>query len=84
MSSIDRRITGVTVTYCREYKVEVPKTATTAAREKLKQLRNDAARRARGRGKAPAATPEHLRTMNTPRLVPGHRARGAGDAKTNS
>ncbi|MEU9132423.1 hypothetical protein AB0D08_30670 [Kitasatospora sp. NPDC048540] len=75
MSSIERRIAGVTVTCRREHRVEAPKAATAAAREKLKQLRNDpelgAARRASGRGQAPATTPDQLRAMNTaPRLIP--------------
>jgi integrase len=63
-NSIDRRITGVTVT-ARSHGVEVPKEATVAARKALKPLKLDPARIARGRGKAPAATPEQLRTMNT-------------------
>lgn len=63
-NSIDRRITGVTVT-ARSLGVEVPKDATKAAREALKPLKLDPKRQARGRGKAPAATPEQLREMNT-------------------
>lgn len=61
-SSIDRRITGVTVT-ARSLGVEVPKAATVAARKVLKPLRLDPARQARGRGQAAAATPEQLRRM---------------------
>lgn len=64
-NSIDRRITGVTVTARREHGVTVPKEATEAAREALKPLKNDPARISRGRGKAPAATPAHIREMNT-------------------
>lgn len=64
-NSIDRRITGVTVTARREYGVTVPKEATEAAREALKPLKNDPTRIARGRGKAPAATPAQIRAMNT-------------------
>lgn len=62
-ASIDRRITGVTVTARSEHGVEVPKAATVAARQALKPLKNDPERQARGRGKAPAATPEQLRQM---------------------
>ncbi|GAA4799432.1 tyrosine-type recombinase/integrase [Streptomyces ziwulingensis] len=62
-TSIDRRITGVTVT-ARGLGVEVPKAATVAARQALKPLKNDSERMARGRGKAAAATPEQLRQMN--------------------
>ena len=64
-NSIDRRITGVTVTARREHGVTVPKEATEAAREALKPLKVDPARIARGRGKAPAATPAQIRQMNT-------------------
>jgi integrase len=63
-NSIDRRITGVTVTLRRQHGVEVPKSATLAAREALKPLKLDPARQARGRGQAPAATPEQLRQMS--------------------
>lgn len=63
-NSIDRRITGVTVT-ARSLGIEVPKDATVAARQALKPLKLDPARQARGRGKAIAATPDNLRTMNT-------------------
>lgn len=63
-NSIDRRITGVTVT-ARSLNVEVPKDATVAARRALKPLKLDPVRLARGRGKAIAATPDNLRTMNT-------------------
>ncbi|MGW1949986.1 tyrosine-type recombinase/integrase [Streptomyces sp. NPDC001940] len=62
-NSIDRRITGVTVT-ARGLGVEVPKAATVAARQALKPLKNDPERQARGRGKASAVTPEQLRQMN--------------------
>lgn len=61
-TSIDRRITGVTVT-ARGLGVEVPKAATVAARKALKPLKNDEDRIARGRGAAKAATPEQLRQM---------------------
>ncbi|MFL4904800.1 tyrosine-type recombinase/integrase [Streptomyces sp. MMS24-I2-30] len=61
-TSIDRRITGVTVT-ARSLGVEVPKKVTTAARQALKPLKHDPERMARGRGKATAITPEHLRQM---------------------
>lgn len=63
-NTIDRRITGVTVT-ARHEGAEVPKEATAAAREALKPLKRDRARQARGRGKAVAATPDNLRAMNT-------------------
>lgn len=63
-SSIDRRITGVTVTARRPpYNVVVPKEATLAARRALKPLRLDEERQARGRGPAKAATPAHLKRM---------------------
>ncbi|MEU7680889.1 hypothetical protein [Streptomyces spectabilis] len=62
-TSIDRRITGVTVT-ARGLGVEVPKAATVAARQALKPMKNDPERMARGRGKAAAVTPEQLRQMN--------------------
>lgn len=61
-TSIDRRITGVTVT-ARGLGVEVPKEATVAARKALKPLKADEDRIARGRGAAKAATPEQLRQM---------------------
>ncbi|MET4670865.1 tyrosine-type recombinase/integrase [Streptomyces sp. PvR018] len=61
-NSIDRRITGVTVT-TRGLGVEVPKEATVAARKALKPLKNDEDRIARGRGAAKAATPDQLRQM---------------------
>lgn len=64
-NSIDRRITGVTVTARRTHNVEVSKEATVAARAALKPLKLDPVRLARGRGKAIAATPENIRTMNT-------------------
>ncbi|MER6350696.1 integrase [Streptomyces sp. NPDC001634] len=63
-SSIDRRITGVTVTARNEHGVEVPKVATVAARQALKPLKNDPERMARGRGPAAAVTPEQLRQMS--------------------
>lgn len=62
-NSIDRRITGVTVTARNEHGVEVPKEATVAARKALKPLKNDEDRIARGRGAAKAATPDQLRQM---------------------
>jgi site-specific recombinase XerD len=62
-NSIDRRITGVTVTARDQYGVEVPKAATAAARQALKPLKHDPERTARGRGKAAAATPEQLQQM---------------------
>jgi integrase len=62
-NSIDRRITGVTVTARNEHGVEVPKAATVAARQALKPLKHDPERMARGRGKAAAVTPEQLRQM---------------------
>ncbi|MFG2412259.1 site-specific integrase [Streptomyces goshikiensis] len=61
-ASIDRRITGVTVT-ARSLGVEVSKEATVAARKALKPLKLDPDRIARGRGKAPAATPAQLQQM---------------------
>ncbi|MFE2850540.1 tyrosine-type recombinase/integrase [Streptomyces lavendulae] len=61
-NSIDRRITGVTVT-ARTQGAEVPKAATVAARQALKPLKADPERIARGRGKAPAATPAQLQQM---------------------
>jgi integrase len=61
-NSIDRRITGVTVT-ARSLGVEVPKQVTVAARQALKPLKADEDRIARGRGAAKAATPEQLRQM---------------------
>ncbi|MEV7616159.1 hypothetical protein [Streptomyces sp. NPDC089799] len=65
-NSIDRRITGVTVT-ARGLGAEVPKEATLAARQLVKQYKNDPLRMARGRGKAVALTPADLRRMNTAR-----------------
>ncbi|AVH60033.1 MULTISPECIES: tyrosine-type recombinase/integrase [Streptomyces] len=62
-NSIDRRITGVTVTARREHGVEVPKEATVAARQALKPLKADEDRIARGRGAAKAVTPKQLRQM---------------------
>lgn len=62
-NSIDRRITGVTVT-ARAEGAEVPKAATVAARQALKPLKADPDRTARGRGKAPAATPAQLQQMH--------------------
>lgn len=70
LSTIDRRITGVTVEG-RRHGAQVPKEATVAARKALKPLKKDRARIARGRGQAAPATPAHLRQMNTAdRLVP--------------
>lgn len=62
-SSIDRRITGVTVT-ARARGAEVPKSATVAARKVLKPMKLDPARIARGRGQAPAAAPAQLQRMS--------------------
>jgi integrase len=62
-ASIDRRITGVTVTARDEHGIEVSKKATEAARKALKPLKLDADRMARGRGKAPAATLQQLQQM---------------------
>jgi integrase len=77
-SSIDRRITGVTIE-ARHRGATVPKDATIAARQALKPIRLNPARQARGRGQAVASTPAHLRAMNTadravPKL-PGSRRR---------
>ncbi|MET7534762.1 hypothetical protein [Streptomyces goshikiensis] len=63
-NSIDRRITGVTVT-ARRLGTTVPKEATLAARQLVKKFRNDPKRMARGRGKAVPITPGDLRKMNT-------------------
>lgn len=62
-NSIDRRITGVTVTL-RGRGVEVPKAVTVAARQALKPLKANPERQARGRGPAAAATPDQLRKMS--------------------
>ncbi|OEV12984.1 hypothetical protein [Streptomyces nanshensis] len=63
-NTIDRRVTGVTVTARRPpYRVEVPKEATLAARELIRKWRLDPVRMARGRGKAAALTPEDVRAM---------------------
>ncbi|MGW5173088.1 tyrosine-type recombinase/integrase [Streptomyces sp. NPDC004082] len=62
-TSIDRRITGVTVTLRREHGIEVPKDVTVAARQALKPLKADEERIARGRGQAKATTPDQLRQM---------------------
>ncbi len=67
-NSIDRRITGVTVT-ARAQGAVVPKEATLAARRLVKQYRNDPKRMARGRGKAAPVTPADLRRMNTADLT---------------
>ena len=61
-SSIDRRITGVTVT-ARTLGVNVTKDTTVAARQALKPIRDDPAKQARGRGKAHAVSPAQLRSM---------------------
>lgn len=76
-SSIDRRITGVTVTLRREHDLEVPKAVTLAAREALKPMKHDEERTARGRGQAPAITPEQLHAMSaaTPANLTGIRDR---------
>lgn len=71
-NSIDRRITGVTVT-ARGLGVEVPKEATKAARTALKPFKLDPERMARGRGKAPAVNPEQIRQMNTAVPTPSGR-----------
>lgn len=64
-NSIDRRITGVTVTLRDPpYGIEIPKSVTVAARQALKPLKQDTKRMARGRGQAHAATPEDLRKMS--------------------
>ncbi|MFD6327700.1 hypothetical protein ACFWOL_33900 [Streptomyces sp. NPDC058442] len=63
-NSVDRRITGVTVT-ARSKGATVPKEATLAARQLVRQYRSDPARMARGRGKAAPVTPADLRRMNT-------------------
>ncbi|MFD9633677.1 site-specific integrase [Streptomyces violascens] len=63
-NSIDRRITGVTVT-TRAQGAAVPKEATLAARRLVKQYKNDPQRMARGRGKAVPLTPTDLKKMNT-------------------
>ena len=63
-STIDRRITGVTVEGRRRGAV-VTKEATLAARQALKPFMLDPKRLARGRGQAPAVTPEQIRAMNT-------------------
>lgn len=63
-SIIDRRITGVTITV-RRHGTEVPKQATKAAREALKPMKLDPVWIVRGRGKAIAVTPMHLKAMNT-------------------
>ncbi|MFJ8309810.1 MULTISPECIES: tyrosine-type recombinase/integrase [unclassified Streptomyces] len=63
-NSIDRRITGVTVT-ARSRGATVTAEATKAARKRLKPFKNDPERQKRGRGKAKAATPAHLAQMST-------------------
>jgi len=65
-STIDRRITGVTVTLRREHHIEVSREDTSAARELLKDhVRAAAAAKAptRGRGHAAAMTLSDLRAM---------------------
>lgn len=70
LSSIDRRITGVTVE-ARSRGVQVPKEATKAARKVLKAMREDRDKAARGRGQAIPATPEHLQQLvQADRVVP--------------
>ncbi|MFE4455664.1 hypothetical protein, partial [Streptomyces sp. NPDC056796] len=64
LATIDRHITGVTVT-ARRHGTEVPKQATKAAREALKPMKLDPVLTARSRGKAITATPAHLKAMNT-------------------
>lgn len=69
-TTIDRRITGVTVE-ARARGAHVPKGATVAARKALKPIKKDREKQARGRGQAVPATPAHLRAMNTAdRLIP--------------
>ncbi|MCB5169938.1 hypothetical protein LG634_34695 [Streptomyces bambusae] len=63
-NSIDRRITGVTVT-ARGLGATVPKEATLAARQLVKKYKNDPKRMARGRGKAVPIIPVDLHKMNT-------------------
>ncbi|PJN21127.1 hypothetical protein [Kitasatospora sp. CB02891] len=78
-ASIDRRITGVTVE-ARRRGAEVPKDATVAARQALKPIKLDKVKAARGRGKAKALTPEHLRTMATASpVVPAAPGSSRGD-----
>ncbi|MGW9242549.1 tyrosine-type recombinase/integrase [[Kitasatospora] papulosa] len=70
LSTIDRRITGVTVE-ARGRGVQVPKEATEAARKVLKALGADREKQARGRGQAAPATPGHLQQIvAADRLVP--------------
>lgn len=70
LSTIDRRITGVTVE-ARTRGVEVPKKATEAARKMLKAIAQDREKQARGRGQAAPATPGHLQQIvAADRLVP--------------
>lgn len=70
LSTIDRRITGVTVE-ARQRGVEVPKEATVAARKTLKAIAQDREKQARGRGQATPATPEHLQQIvSADRVVP--------------
>lgn len=70
LSTIDRRITGVTVE-ARDRGVQVPKEATVAARKVLKAIGQDREKQARGRGQAAPATPGHLRQIVTAdRIVP--------------
>ncbi|MEV5131038.1 tyrosine-type recombinase/integrase [Streptomyces sp. NPDC053705] len=69
-STIDRRITGVTVE-ARGRGAQVPKEATEAARKVLKAIGQDREKQARGRGQAAPATPGHLQQIVTAaRLVP--------------
>ncbi|WP_327687070.1 hypothetical protein [Streptomyces sp. NBC_00467] len=84
-NSIDRRLTGVTVT-ARAHGAEVPKEATRAARTALKPLKLDPVRQARGRGQAVAITPDQIRRMNTAdstvHRAPGSRRRRRTYART--
>jgi integrase len=70
LTTIDRRITGVTVE-ARDRGVQVPKEATEAARKVLKSLGKDREKQARGRGQAAPATPGHLQQLvSADRVVP--------------
>ncbi|MER6603931.1 tyrosine-type recombinase/integrase [Streptomyces parvus] len=70
LSTIDRRITGVTVE-ARGRGAQVPKDATEGARKVLKAIGGDREKQARGRGQATPATPTNLKQIVTAdRLVP--------------
>ncbi|NUL02549.1 hypothetical protein HRW07_04670 [Streptomyces lunaelactis] len=79
-NSIDRRLTGVTVT-ARSMGAEVPTEATRAARTALKPLKLDPVRQARGRGQAVAITLDQIRRMNTADST-AHRAPGLRRRRT--